>query len=130
MAKRGGPSLSVKMILTTTVLIVVTVVGSGVLNVMNVRRVFDTTTKQRIEDFKSGRESFGESFAPLLARTVEQPLASTGDDSPLRKLFAKTVVTDTKPMAGNEGETDYGLRFAMVLDLNQAVVAHCFEDAK
>ena len=45
MAKRGGPSLSVKMILTTTVLIVVTVVGSGVLNVMNVRRVFDTTTK-------------------------------------------------------------------------------------
>ena len=40
MAKSGGFSLSVKMILTTTLLIVVTVVGSGVLNVINVRKAF------------------------------------------------------------------------------------------
>jgi len=59
MAKRGA-SLSVKMILTTTVLIIVTVVGSGVLNVINVRKAFDDTTARQIEIFRTGRETLGE----------------------------------------------------------------------
>src|SRR5687767_3496614 len=45
MAKRSGPSISVKMILTSTVLILVTVVGFGVLNVINVRDVYDTSSR-------------------------------------------------------------------------------------
>jgi len=39
--KRHGPSISVKMILTTTLLIIVIVVGFGLLNVWTVGRVFD-----------------------------------------------------------------------------------------
>jgi len=129
MAKRGGPSLSIKMILTTTALIVVTVVGSGLLNVMNVRRVFDATTRQKVDVFRAGREASGEAFAPLFARTVEPALIDRGDDIPTRTLVAKTVIADTRDDA-ETGRRDYGLRFAAVLDLNGAVVAHCFEAAK
>jgi len=129
MAKRGGPSLSVKMILTTTALIVVTVVGSGLLDVMNLRRVFDATTKQKVDVFRSGREASGEAFTPLFARTVEPALIDRGDDIPTRTLVAKTVEADTKDNPDN-GKRDYGLRFAAVLDLNGAVVAHCIEADK
>jgi serine phosphatase RsbU (regulator of sigma subunit) len=118
-------SLSVKMIFTTTLLIVVTVVGSGVLNVMNVRRVFDRNTEQQIEVFKAGREANGEVFTPLFARTVEPALIDKGDDIPTRALVKSTVTADTKD---TDGKRDFGLRFAMVLDGNQAVVAHCFEN--
>ena len=72
MANRGGLSLSVKMILTTTLLIVVTVVGSGVLNVMNIRRAFDESARQQIEVFRSGREASGDFGTPLFARAVQQ----------------------------------------------------------
>ena len=44
MAKRAGPSISVKMILTSTLLVLLTVVGFGVLNVLNVRNVYDDPT--------------------------------------------------------------------------------------
>jgi serine phosphatase RsbU (regulator of sigma subunit) len=120
-------SLSVKMILTTTLLIVVTVVGSGLLNVMNVRRVFDTNTDQQKEVFRNGREQSGEVFTPLFARAVEPALIDKGDDISTRTLVKSTVAADTKDA---DGKRDFGLRFALVLDLNQAVVAHCHEDAE
>jgi serine phosphatase RsbU (regulator of sigma subunit) len=125
MAKRGGPSLSIKMMVTTTALIVVTVVGSGLLNVMNVRRVFDATTKTQIDVFRAGREANGDAFTPLFARTVEPALIDKGQDKGTRELVAKTVTADTK--VDNEGNRDHGLRFALVLDLNGAAVAHCIE---
>ncbi len=128
MARRAGLGLSVKMILTTTALIVVTVVGSGLLNVANLRRVFDTTTQQRVDVFREGREASGEAFAPLFARTVEPALIDRGDDIPTRTLVAKTVEADTK--TDDNGKRDYGLRFAAVLDLNGGVVAHCIETTK
>jgi serine phosphatase RsbU (regulator of sigma subunit) len=118
-------SLSVKMIMTTTLLIVVTVVGSGLLNVMNVRRVFDANTEKQKEVFRNGRELNGEVFTPLFARAVEPALIDKGDDIPTRTLVKSTVTADTKDV---DGKRDYGLRFALVLDLNQAVVAHCYED--
>ena len=125
MTKRGGPSLSVKMILTTTVLIVVTVVGSGVLNVMNVRRVIDDATQLNIEVFRAGRERNGEFGTPLFARAVEPALIDRGNDVPIRDLARNTVAGDTKDTKDGK---DYGLRFALVLDLKRDVVAHCFEE--
>ena len=125
MAKRGGPSLSVKMILTTTLLIVVTVVGSGVLNVMNVRRVFDEATREQIKVFRSGREVNGDFGTPLFARAVEPALIDRGKDEDVLTLVTSTVGSDTHEA---DGRQDYGLRMALVLDLNQAVVAHCRED--
>src|ERR1700760_3568866 len=128
MAARGGLSLSVKMILTTTLLIVVTVVGSGVLNVMNIRRAFDESAKQQIDVFRAGREASGEFGPPLFARAVEQLLIDRGRDADILSLVHETVAQDTKD--GPTGKKDYGLKLAYVLDLNQKMVASCFEDAK
>lgn len=128
MAVRGGLSLSVKMILTTTLLIVVTVVGSGVLNVINIRRAFDESAKQQIEVFRAGREASGEFGTPLFARAVEQLLIDRGRDADILSLVQQTVAQDTKD--GPAGKKDYGLKLAYVLDLNQKVVARCFEEAK
>jgi serine phosphatase RsbU (regulator of sigma subunit) len=116
------------MILTTTFLIVVTVVGSGVLNVMNIRRTFDEAAKQQIEVFRAGREASGEFLTPLFARAVEQLLIDRGRDTDILSLVHETVAQDTKEGPG--GKKDYGLKLAYVLDLNQKVVAHCFEEAK
>src|SRR3954462_15301426 len=128
MAIRGGLSLSVKMILTTTLLIVVTVVGSGVLNVMNIRRAFDESAKQQTEVFRIGREASAEFGTPLFARAVEQLLIDRGRDADILSLVHETVAQDTKD--GPAGKKDYGLKLAYVLDLNQKLVAYCFEDQK
>lgn len=127
MAKRGGPSLSVKMILTTTILIVVTVVGSGVLNVINVRKAFDESSTAQIEIFRRGRETLGEFGTPLFARAVSQLLFDKGRDPDILSVVKETVEQDTKE---KDGKTDYGLKLAYVLDLNQKVIAHCFESPK
>jgi len=128
MALRGGLSLSVKMILTTTLLIVVTVVGSGVLNVMNIRRAFDESAKQQIEVFRSGREAAGDFGTPLFARAVEQLLIDRGRDADILSLVQQAVAQDTKDAPN--GKRDYGLKLAYVLDPRQKLVAHCFEDTR
>src|ERR1044071_2938444 len=123
MANRGGLSLSVKMILTTTLLIVVTVVGSGALNVINIRRVFDETTQREIDLVRKDREQLGAVGVPLFARAIESMLIERGKDEALLKVTRLTVSGDTK---GN----DYGLRLAIVLDGRQAVIAQCVEGAQ
>ncbi len=125
--RRGGASLSVKMILTTTLLIVVTVVGSGVLNVVNIRRVFDDTTRRQQELFSRGRETLGEIGTPLFARAVQQLLIDRGRDPDIVSLVRETVAQDTQDQEGNR---DFGLKLAFVLDLDQNLIAHCFEGAK
>ena len=125
--RRRGGSLSVKLILRTTLLIVVTVVGSGVLNIVNIRRVFDDATQREQEVFSRGRESLGEFGTPLFARAVHQLLIDRGRDADILSLVKETVAQDTKDQ---EGKKDYGLKLAFVLDLNQNVVVHCFEEAK
>src|SRR5262249_18822406 len=57
MDKRHGPSISVKMILTTTALIVMIVVGFGLLNVWTIGRVFDESVsdKERLIRQQLGR---------------------------------------------------------------------------
>ena len=128
MASRGGLSISVKMILTTTLLIVVTVVGSGILNVMNVRRAFDDSAAKQIDVFKRGREFLGEFGTPLFARALEPMLIDHGSDQAIQQLVKNTVVGDTKD--GPNGKKDYGLKLAYVLDPSQNVVAHCLEGAQ
>src|SRR5215469_3123288 len=95
MAMRGGPSISVKMILTTTLLIVVTVVGSGVLNVVNIRRTFDDSTARQIELFERDGETTGEASTTLFARAVEPLLIDKHDDQ-IDLLVRTAVAQDTK----------------------------------
>jgi len=116
------------MILTTTLLIVVTVVGSGVLNVINIRRAFDESARQQIEVFRAGRETAGEFGTPLFARAVEQLIIDRGRDVEILALVRQTVAQDTKE--GPSGKKDYGLKLAYVLDPSQKMVARCFEEAK
>jgi serine phosphatase RsbU (regulator of sigma subunit) len=117
-------SVSVKMILTTTLLIVVTVVGSGALNVMNIRRVFDETTTRQVAVFENGRETLGEIGTPLFADAL-QPLVLDNRTAEIKELLERTLAQDTEDTAGGK---DYGLKLAFVLDLNQKLMAHCFED--
>ncbi|HEY1814335.1 MAG TPA: SpoIIE family protein phosphatase [Kofleriaceae bacterium] len=129
MAIRGGPSISVKMILTTTLLIVVTVVGSGALNVVNVRRNFDSSAQAQIDQFKRSRATLGSIGTPLFARAVEPLLIDRHDDE-IALLTKNAVAQDTKEgPASAHGERDYGLKLALVLDLNQNVVVECDEGA-
>jgi serine phosphatase RsbU (regulator of sigma subunit)/fumarate reductase subunit D len=126
MEKRaGGPSITVKMILTTIVLILGIVVGFGVLNVINIRKVFDENTGKQITVFREGREQLGEFGTPLFARAVEQLLIDRGRDADILALAKSTVAQDTKDVGGKK---DYGLKVALVLDLNQKVVVHCLEE--
>src|SRR5262249_11494339 len=117
MAIRGGLSLSVKMILTTTLLIVVTVVGSGLLNVINIRRAFDESARQQTEVSRAGRETVGEFGTPLFARAVEPLILERGRDPEILTLVQQTVAQDTKE--GPNGKKDYGLKLAYVLDPRQ-----------
>jgi serine phosphatase RsbU (regulator of sigma subunit) len=125
MAKRGGPSISVKMILTTTLLIVVTGVGAGLLNVMNIRRAFDESAAKRVELFQDARTQIGQIGTPLFARATEALVLEKGRDKEVLALVQNAVGGDTKDM-GN-GKKDYVLKLAYVLDLNQKVIAHCHE---
>src|SRR5436190_8383403 len=125
MAKRGGPSISVKMILTTTVLIVVTGVGAGFLNIMNIRRTFDESALKRVELFQDARKQIGQLGTPLFARATETALVEHGRDAELLTLVQNAVREDTQE--GRGGKKDYVLKLAYVLDLNQKVIAHCHE---
>ena len=125
-------SVSVKMTLTTTLLIVVTVVGSGVLTVINIRRVFDDATRRQVAVFENGRETLGETGTPLFAQAL-QPLVLDNRTAEIKELLERALAQDTKgesPAAAAAEDTDYGLRLAFVLDLNRGLMAHCFEGAK
>jgi serine phosphatase RsbU (regulator of sigma subunit) len=126
MAKRGGPSISVKMILTTTLLIVVTVVGSGFLNVVNLRRAFDASVAERIKTFKEGREQLGIAGTQSMVRALT-PFLIDKHDEEMELLIKSAVSQDNR--TDEKGRTDYGLRTAYVLDLNQKVIVHCIEKA-
>jgi serine phosphatase RsbU (regulator of sigma subunit) len=115
------------MILTTTLLIVVTVLGSGVLNVMNVRRTFDDSAVRQIDVFRRGRAMLGELGTPLFARAVE-PLLIDRRDADIELLVRNSIAQDTRDGPG--GTKDLGLALALVLDLHQNVVVHCVEGSK
>lgn len=125
MAKRGGPSISVKMILTTTLLIVVTGVGAGLLNVMNIRRAIDEASQKRVELFETARKQIGELGTPLFARATEALIIEKGRDKDILTLVQNAVREDTKD--DRNGKKDFVLKLAYVLDLNQKVIAHCIE---
>lgn len=127
MAKRGGPSISVKMILTTTLLIVVTGVGAGLLNVMNIRRAFDESAAKRVDDFRDARTQIGQIGTPLFARATEALVLDRGRDQEILRLVRNTVSGDNKE---DGGKKDYVLKLAYVLDLNQRVIAHCHEGSQ
>ncbi|HTJ41365.1 MAG TPA: SpoIIE family protein phosphatase [Kofleriaceae bacterium] len=124
MAKRSGPSISVKMILTTTLLIVLTVVGVVLVNYYKTGRVYDEVATQQIERRRTEIQQSGELQTPMVARALEPQLINRQDEEIVN--IVKGVVTqDTRTEEG--GVVAYGLRIAYVLDLNKNLVVTCTE---
>jgi serine phosphatase RsbU (regulator of sigma subunit) len=111
MAKRSGPSISVKMILTTTLLILLIVVGFGFLNIYNVRKVYDRSTEDKIAQFRRQLTDAGQAVTQTFAQAVNPFLANT-DINEIRELVAETTKQDPE------------LRLIYVLDANRGVVGH------
>ncbi len=121
---RRGLGISIKMIVTTTLLIVLTVIGTAVLNYMRLRESYDESARERIKIYRAGREAIGDFATPLFARALEGLLANRGVDDQIQTILTETVLRDTKVIDGN---TEYGLRLAYVLDQDRTLVAHCVE---
>jgi serine phosphatase RsbU (regulator of sigma subunit) len=112
MAKRAGPSISVKMILTSTLLVLLTVVGFGVLNVMNIRDVYDRDSRRQVELYRQGITDKAESNTQLIAAAMIEFLANSQDTS------IQAVVDYIAPK-------DPSLRLVYVLDTNKQVITYC-----
>src|SRR5262245_60178560 len=82
--KRHGPSISVKMILTTTLLIVVTVVGFGLLNVWTLGRVFDQQVAEAERFIRDQLSKVG-SATVVAVSTSARSFLETNNDADLRK---------------------------------------------
>src|SRR5689334_24955584 len=95
MAKRSGPSISVKMILTRTLLLVLPVVGVVLVNYYKTGRVYDDVATQQIDRRKSEIQATGELDTPMVARALEPQLINRQDEEIVN--IVKGVVTqDTR----------------------------------
>lgn len=110
MSKRG-PSISVKMILTSTLLIVLIVVGFGFLNVYNTRTFYEKRATEQTEQFTGELKKVGMQVTRHMARGLQVPLTNSqyGD---VRHIVKQSLAEDAQ------------LKLVYVLDTNQGVVAH------
>jgi serine phosphatase RsbU (regulator of sigma subunit) len=93
MAKRGGLSISVKMILTTTFLILLTVLGFGALNACNIRQAYDRTLTDKIKIFRQQLESKGETNTVFFGDSLKPYFINT-QDVEIRDIVASTLSKD------------------------------------
>jgi serine phosphatase RsbU (regulator of sigma subunit) len=121
---RRGLGISLKMIVTTTLLIVLTVIGTAILNYFRLRESYDESAQAQIKIYRNDREVVGEFAAPMFARALQDLLANRGLDDQILTIASDTVKRDTKDV---EGRTELGLRLAYILDQDRKLIAHCFE---
>lgn len=112
MAKRAGLSISVKMILTTTFLILLTVVGFGALNACNIRSAYDQSAREKTETFRQSLKSKGATTTQVFAKALEKFLIDN-QDSEIQSLVERTV------------RQDEGLKLVYVLGRDQNLIAYC-----
>jgi serine phosphatase RsbU (regulator of sigma subunit) len=112
MAKRAGPSISVKMILTSTLLVLLTVVGFGVLNVMNIRDVYDAQANDRVTLFREGLKERGAAATAALV-------------SPLKNLLIDTRDNEIQALVREMAQTSEGLELVSIVSKKKTVIIHC-----
>lgn len=112
MAKRTGPSISVKMILTSTLLILLIVVGFGVLSVMNVRAVYDKTAEEKTAEFTVALKNKGETTTLVFSAAVNLQLIDNQDAA----IFG---------LAEKSAKQDPDIKLIYVLDYDKKIVAYC-----
>ena len=110
MSKRG-PSISVKMILTSTLLIVLIVVGFGFLNVYNTRQFYEKRAQEQTQQFSASLQSKGKSVTAIYAQALQIPMSNSqwGD---VRDGVKKVLAEDPE------------VKVVYVLDTRRGVVAH------
>ncbi len=113
MAKRSGPSISVKMILTSTLLILVIVGGFGVLNWMRTRDQVKKASDEKIDVYKKGVENRGRAAAQLFANNVYFPLLN-GENRP-----------DTHDLVRKAAQQDPDLKVLYVVTKSRRVIDYC-----
>jgi len=111
MEKRRGPSISVKMILTTTALIVLIVVGFGVLNIWTIGRVYDQTVIEKQELIRNQLRKVGMATVAALATSTRSFLEGAND-------------SDLRAYVGELAKRDPQIAFVYVLDANRGLIAH------
>jgi serine phosphatase RsbU (regulator of sigma subunit) len=112
--KRHGPSISVKMILTTTALIVVIVVGFGLLNIWTIGRVFDASVVDKERLIEDQLRRVGSATVTAVASS-SRTFLETNNDADLRHYVADLA------------KKDPSIASVYVLDANQGLVAHSDE---
>ena len=112
MAKRAGLSLSVKMILTTTFLILLTVVGFGALNACNIRSAYDKSAAEKIDVFRKQLKSKGEANTQVFASALV-PLLINNQDAEIQALVEKAL------------KNDPSLKLVYVLGRDQNLISYC-----
>ena len=109
--KRHGPSISVKMILTTTLLIVVIVVGFGLLSTWTLGRVFDQQVADQERLIRDQLSKVGSATVAAVTASSRSFLEAS-NDADLRKYIADLA------------KRDPAIAAIYVLDANQGLVAH------
>jgi serine phosphatase RsbU (regulator of sigma subunit) len=112
--KRHGPSISVKMILTTTLLIVVIVVGFGLLNIWTIGRVFDQSMGEKERLIRDQLRRVGVATSVAVATSSRSFLESNND-------------ADLRTFVIALSRRDHSIDSVYVLDANRGLVAHSEE---
>ncbi len=112
MANRSGLSISVKMILTSTMLVLLTVAGFGFLNFFNIRDVYDKTAKEKIDNFRAALGRKGETTTQVFAQAMLTNLINNAD-------------ADIKLIVERTAKQDPELKLIYILSRDKRVVTYC-----
>jgi serine phosphatase RsbU (regulator of sigma subunit) len=108
---RKGAPISVKMILTTTALIVLTVAGFGALNLWTIRNIYDVSVQEKEALFRTRLHKVG-------TATVMAVAASS------RGFFEASNDADLRKYIGDIARRDATIRAVYVVDAAGGLVAH------
>jgi serine phosphatase RsbU (regulator of sigma subunit) len=111
MEKRRGASISVKMIATSTLLILIIVALFGVLNVVNTGRVFDEQAQRQKDSFVASLQRRGQAQTKDLVQASKT--AITNNDIPTLQSFVPDIAKDDPEVA-----------YVFVADKDAQVLAH------
>lgn len=112
MATSKGLGISVKMILTTTALILLTVIGFGVLNTCNLRSAYDQAAQEKIDAFRKSLHTKGIVTTQVFSKALERYLIDNAD-------------AEIVQLVGNTVKQDEGLSLVYVLSRDQQLITYC-----
>ncbi len=114
MEKRHGPSISVKLILTSTALIVLIVAGFGALNIFNIGRVYDENLREKNQLLRQELSRVGRATVQALEASSRSYIDLSSDNN-------------LRPFVIQLARKDDQIAFVYVLDNSKLLIAHSDE---